>query len=107
MNSPRDVKLPTLPGPLFQTNDEAQNWMLDLASGVREARARMDLEPDASQQRKLYTTLIMRYGSAKGALDALFRCGRVTESFHTTVANELLRALAERVTVVDSGKLVR
>lgn len=89
---------PSTPGPLFVSDEEAQNWALDLAGNVKEMRVRLDLERDAAKQRKLYATLVVRYGAAKGALDALFRCGRVSATFHETVAQAILLALAVKTT---------
>lgn len=87
----------TAPGEKF-TPEQARNWVLDLASSVKEMRTRVDMEKRPVEQAKLYRKLLLRYGSAKGALDALYRVGHVDETFHRTVSDHLLVALAERTT---------
>lgn len=93
----------TTPGPVFQTKEEAQNWVMEQCVRVREARARCDLEPAAAVQKQWHHKLLLRYGAAKGALDALYRCGQLTAPFYQTCCQQILLAIATKVTDV-SGK---
>lgn len=91
----------TSPGPSFSSKEEAQNWLLDLVASVKEARARADLETTAAAQRAWYHRLLLRYGAAKGALDACLRTGEIADNFHRTCCEQALVALAVRVS--DGG----
>jgi hypothetical protein len=85
------------PGPVFSTKEQAQNWVSDLASAVQEARARCDLEQDSLLQKQWHHKLLVRYGAAKGALDALYRCGMIETNFYSACCAQTLLALAVKV----------
>jgi len=94
---------PTTPGELFSSKEQARNWLCDLATAVREARAHCDLERDASTARSWARKLLVRYGAAKGALDALYRTGHLDDDFHSTLSEQLLVAIAAKVTDADAA----
>jgi hypothetical protein len=93
-----DLNTSSAPGGLFTSREQAESWVLELVVGVREARARADLTPNAVEQRRLYDRLLVRYGAAKGALDALYRCEKVSTAFYETCCAEALAALALKIT---------
>lgn len=97
----------TLPGPKFTSNEQAEGWAKDLVSQVREARAHCDLETLAANQRKWHHKLLIRYGSAKGVLDALYRCGKINENFYAVSCEYLLIAIAVKVTDADNQGATR
>lgn len=88
---------PTTPGPTFTTKEQARDWVLELAVSVREMRALVDVQKNPNEQRKLYHKMLLRYGSAKGALDALYRTGYVDDTFYKTVGDQLIVAIAARL----------
>lgn len=96
-------KNPSTPGAL-SSPEQIRNWILDLTVAVREARAHCDLEPNAVVVRSWERKLLVRYGAAKGALDACYRLGQVDDTFYSTVSDQILVAIATRVTeAVDAS----
>ena len=87
----------TSPGERITSDDQLKNWLLDLVSRVKEARARADLAQSPTEQRKWFQSTLLRYGSAKGALDAAYRLGRVEEPFHSTCSMQAIAALSVKV----------
>ena len=88
---------PSTPGATFTSKEQARDWVLELAVGVREMRALVDVQQVPGEQRRLYHKMLLRYGSAKGALDALYRTGYVEDTFYKTVSDQLIVAIATRL----------
>ena len=95
----------------IETEDQANKWMDELTAKVREARVAVNVfVPDpasmeAQEQRSLYRKLMIHYGVATGALEALVHCRKIGPRAYEEHRRNLLQTMAPSVVGHAGGQL--
>lgn len=77
-------------GPL-RSEEEAIAWIEALVEQCEETRLQIDAAVMVQSQRKLFCRWMILRGQAHGALSALKRCGRVSDTCHNQLRERILR----------------
>lgn len=88
------------PGYRIDSEDQARNWILELVEAVEQMRMLANLAPDTQTQRENYGKLLMRQGSALGALMALHRVGMIGDTMFDEMQKRVLAALATQTVIL-------
>jgi hypothetical protein len=77
--------------------EQLHAWLLDLCEDVVRTRVQLNLEKNAQNARRLYRKLLLRYGAAKGALDAMMRTKQITPDFYMKTVEAVTLHVAVKV----------
>jgi len=78
------------PGYRIATTEQARNWVVELTTGVEDARTACDVQTTPDATRKAYSVWQVRHGSALGALKALHRVGLLNDVAYNELRTRIL-----------------